>query len=130
MGERGVGARQGKGGCQGCGGQCGDGGCGRGLSELQVAGADGGGVEGTGTEGSVLARDAAVHGVGSVDDEAVGDGETVDGRENNAIEVQSAIVKARNTAHCGVSVMDLEMSASSLIYLPTLFGWHAAYSVG
>jgi len=75
-----------------------------------VAGADRGSVEGTGAEGCVLAGDAAVYGVRGVDDKAVGDGEAVDGREDDAVEVQRAIVKAGNTAYCDVSVVVLAMS--------------------
>lgn len=95
-----------------------------------MAGADGGGVEGTGAEGCVLACDAAVYGVGGVDDEAVGDGEAVDGCEDDAVKVQWAVVEAGDVTYCGVSVAVLRTVRNSAIYLPTLFGWQAAYSVG
>lgn len=77
-----------------------------------------------------MAGDAAGYGVGGVDDEAVGNWEAVDGCEDNAIEEERAVVKAANIAYCGMSVVVLEMVDVSAIYLPTLLGWQAAYSVG
>lgn len=95
-----------------------------------MAGANGRGVEGTGAERCVLAGDAAVHGVGGIDDEAVGDWEAVDGREDNTVEEERAVIKAGNMVHYAVSVIVLAMVGDASIYLPTLFGWQAAYSVG
>lgn len=95
-----------------------------------MAGADGGGVEGTCAERCVLAGDAAVHGIGGVDDEAVGNGEAVNGCEDDAVEEERAVVKAGNVAYCGMSIDVFELIGVLAIYLPTLLGWQAAYSVG
>lgn len=64
-----------------------------------MASADGRGVERARAEGGVMACDAAVDGGGGVDDQAIGNRETLIVGEDDAVEVDGRVGEADDVVH-------------------------------